>query len=408
VARYGGKIYPDAMPGDIGFHVNRFVDVAYGEVLLVSRNRGVDFPYPPGLYLLLVPFTLLGVGRDAALQFGAALLDALSVFLVYAIAAAVLHTSHAKAQRRKEVREHGSYPFASFAPLGVNTGGGLNVPLAAAGIYTLSAAGFMTTWWNFSTHIFAQFAHLLLIAMLVAGWPLLKRPGRMALPLLAGLVVSQSLVFLGHFGFWMNMSLLGGLGLVALFVAAWHRRASWETFRLLLAAFVVAQALAALLFYTGYTGLFLAQLQAAASGGLTGLAGRAPLDRGTLWRILWEFGLVTHFGFFPLPLALCGVLMLRPAHGARGVALVLISGTLVIALGFAVLPFLTGSTLSSRWLMFSAWVVAVGAAFGVARLWQRGAAGRIVALAAGAFVVWGTASLWLAAMVWRVRPPEPF
>src|SRR6266508_4317508 len=84
--RYGGKIYPDAMWGDIGFHTNRYTEVLQGLVLLLSRNRGVDFPYPPAFYLLLAPFSLLGLDRRVLLQLGGALLDAASPFLIYTLA----------------------------------------------------------------------------------------------------------------------------------------------------------------------------------------------------------------------------------------------------------------------------------------------------------------------------------
>ncbi|HWQ12433.1 MAG TPA: hypothetical protein VNL77_06525, partial [Roseiflexaceae bacterium] len=435
--RYGGKIYPDSMPGDIGFHVNRFADVARGTLLIVSRNRGVDFPYPPALYLLLAPLTLAGLERRVALQLGAALLDALSPLLVYVIAVGAL-TSPSPLSR---AWERGGHRWA----------------LVAAAIYTFSAAGYMTTWWNFSTHIFAQFVHLLLVAALVALWPALTdrgpgtgkkgtgekksrwtstaltlprlgpRPSGMRSPIglrspihsprstVVVLVLLQLLVYLGHFGFWMNMSLLGALGLAALLWGAWRGGVAWGVFRRLLAAFVVAQVLAALLFYTGYAGMLLAQAQAAASGGLTGLAGRAPVSRAMLWTILWDYGLRTHFGFFPLPLALCGGLLLATGTGRRGgvhepraLVLGLMAATLAIALFFAALPFLSGSTLSSRWLMFSAWAVAVGAALGARRLWRAGRAGRAVVTAAGAYVLWGTLSMWLGALAWRVRPPEPF
>ncbi|MEN9938527.1 MAG: hypothetical protein RLZZ387_5106 [Chloroflexota bacterium] len=427
--RYGGKIYPDSMPGDIGFHVNRFADVARGTVLIVSRNRGVDFPYPPALYLILAPFTLLGLDRRTALQLGGALLDAASPLLVYVVAAGIA------ARARSAVSALRSPRSSAFS-----------TPLAAAALYSFSAATLMTTWWNFSTHIFAQLAHLLLVAALVVLWPVLAGrrataggrrqatgdgrwatgDGRRSWPLVLGrrplavrpwpavtiLVLLQSLVYLGHFGFWMNMSLLGGIGLAALLWAAWRGLAPWGAFRLLLAAFVAAQAVALLLFYSGYTGLLLAQAQATASGGLTGLAGRAPVSRATLWTILWDYGLRTHFGFFPIPLALCGALLLalrgEAGGGRRGIVLALMAGTFAIAGFFAVLPFLSGSTLSSRWLMFSAWVVAVGAALAHEWLWRRGWAGRLVVLAASGYTLWITASMWLTALAWRMRPPEPF
>src|SRR3712207_5936725 len=69
------------------------------------------------------------------------LLNALSPFLVYAIAASIACRTQ----------------VSRAAQLG----------LIAGTIYALSAATLMTNWWNFSTHIFTQFAHLLLIAALV-------------------------------------------------------------------------------------------------------------------------------------------------------------------------------------------------------------------------------------------------
>jgi hypothetical protein len=83
-------------------------------------------------------------------------------------------------------------------------------------------------------------------------------------------------------------------------------------------------------------------------------------------------------------------------------------GTFAIGALFAALPFLSGSTLATRWLMFSLWAVAVGAALSLDLLWRRGRAGQALALAVGGYVVWLTASMWLMALAWRVRPPEPF
>jgi hypothetical protein len=415
--RYGGKIYPDSMPGDIGFHANRYADVVRGNVLLLSRNRGVDFPYPPALYLLLAPLTLLGSDRGRLLQLTSALFDALSPLLIYAIA--TRSTLRATGQRSAQ-RD------ASFATL-------------AAALYAFTAAGYLTTWWNFSTHIFAQFAHLLLITAIVLLWRPSQgeRPiaGPAALPLaisswwsVAALVVLQLLVYLGHFGFWINMSLLGAGALLL----ALRGRASWPAFRPALISFVMAQLLAVLFFYSGYSGLFLSQARATATGGLTGLAGRAAVDQALLWETLWDAGFRVHFGFFPLPLALGGLLLLSyrtasnwraSAAGEKGrrrirwpsgalpraqALLVLMAGTFVIGLLFAVLPFVTGSTLSTRWLMFSAWAVAVGAAAGAQLLWRSGRAGRLLVIIMGWYIAWVTASVWVAALAWRVRPPEPF
>ncbi len=124
--RFGGKIYPDSMPGDIGFHYNRFVDVISGTVLLLSRNRGVDFPYPPAFYLIVAPFSLLGIDPHVLIRLCTTLLDATSPFLVYAIAVTVACWFSASAS--SECRDEALPAW----------------PLLAAGIYSLSASGFMT------------------------------------------------------------------------------------------------------------------------------------------------------------------------------------------------------------------------------------------------------------------------
>ncbi|HEU4328310.1 MAG TPA: hypothetical protein VFS21_34550 [Roseiflexaceae bacterium] len=401
--RYGGKIYPFSMPGDIGFHDNRMSEVTQGRVLLLSRNRGVDFPYPSALYLLLAPFTLTGIERRPLLHLAGALFDGLSPLLVYTIAASALSALRRAVDRART----------------------MSVALLAAGFYTLCAAGFMTTWWNFSTHIFAQFTHLLLITTLV----LFFRPENETasdnsklntqnakLFLLAGL---QLLVYLGHFGFWMNTTLLLGMLLAWLALLARRGRVAPSRVWTLLWAAVAAEVVTALLFYTGYTGLFLEQIRATSQGGLTGLAGRAAVPAGILWQTLWDAGFRTHFGLFPVPLALAALALFAlrartgvaegPEAAPRSPVLVpLIVCTFLIGVGFAALPFLSGSTLSTRWLMFSAWAIAVGAAALARDLWDRGRPGRLAVALIGGYVLWITANQWLGALAWRVRPPEPF
>lgn len=402
--RFGGKIYPDSMRGDIGFHSNRYDFLVSGWALQLSLNRGVQFPYPTAFYLLLAPFSLLGLPQRVLLRLGGALLDALSPLLIFALVACVL-------QRNKRLSSAAN-----------------NIALGAAWLYSFSAAGFMTTWWNFSTHIFTQFAHLLLLTALVLFWPRLNQPptpGRttwqrlippqQVLPL-SVLIVLQVLVYLGHFGFWMNMSLLGAGGLAILLWLAWRKRVDWHIFRLMFIAFVLAEVLAVLLVYSSFSGLFLQQLQATATGGLTGLAGREAVDRAILWRTLWDAGFGMHFGFFPIPMALAGLLLLvyrlrntqRAWQSTTFLAVVLMLGTFVIGTIFAVLPFLSGSTLSTRWLMFALWAVAFGAALTAHTLWRMGRAGRLLVYAMGGYVAWNTLAMWLMALAWRVRPPEPF
>ncbi|HEX9438147.1 MAG TPA: hypothetical protein VF909_00640 [Roseiflexaceae bacterium] len=417
--RYGGKLYPDSMPGDIGFHANRTDDIMRGYLLLLSKHRGVDFPYPPAFYLLLAPFSLLGASQRVLLQFGGALLDALSIFLVYAIVASM-----------------GRSAWCQRGEAAV-----LEPALIATAIYSFSTAGFMATWWNFSTHIFTQFAHLLLITALVLVWRatdderrkgtiyraptndegrgsagLLSSVGSSQWSVIPALVVMQLLVYLGHFGFWINMSLLWGIALAVLLAAALRGRVSWGVWWLALLSFIAAELLAGLLYYSAYAGLFLEQIYLTVTGGLTGLADRAPADRAILWQTLWDDGLRVHFGFFPIPLALGGLLLLRRrtknqeprTRHYQFAVLVLMAGTFAIGAFFAALPLLSGSSLATRWLMFSAWAIGVGAALSAQALWRYGRAGRLLVFLMGGYMIWITASVWLMALAWRIRPPEPF
>jgi hypothetical protein len=367
--RYGGKIYPDSMPGDIGFHVNRFADLLRGSVLLLSKNRGVEFPYPTALYLTLAPLTLL-LDRMVLLQLGAALLDALSPILVFLIAT-----------------QSGLVRDTRFA-------------IAAGALYGLCGAGFMPTWWNFSTHIYAQFTHLALVAALVLVW---RGPPRAPHAALVAIIVLQLLVYLGHFGFWINTTLLLGAAGLLLGWRAWRGHQSLRPPLALLGGLALAQLVALLIFYSAYTGLVADQVARVAAGGLNELAGRAPVPPEILWRTLRD-GLYQHIGLFPIPLALCGLLATRGDQPTRS----LMAITFVIAGGFAALPFLTGSTLATRWLMFSIWAICAGAAMCAERLWRRGRAARALVLVIALFVLWGSAALWLGALAWRVRPLEPF
>lgn len=380
--RYGGRLYPSSMPGDIGFHTNRFHDAIGGLIQIVSKNRGIDFPYPPGAYLLIAPVTLLGIEARTALQLGAALVDGLSAAVVYAIA------------------------VRAARPL---------VALLAAGVYVFTAATLMTTWWSFDTHIYTQFLHLLTIAALsgaLTAWGSGSGRERVGWGLASGVLLGM--VFLGHFGFLINTALLMGLLVGGVWLAAW-RGAAWAQGARWPLTLVCggAVAFAGVFFYSAYITLFLDQLAVAREGGLSAVAERAPVSRAQLWATLWQAGLITHFGFFPVPLALIGGWRLWRKVRAGGVVaerttLWLMGGSLAVGLCFAALPFITLATNSPRWLMFLAWAVALGTALAVEWLWRRGWAARAITLLMGAVVLANTFWIWLGPMVWRIRPPEPF
>jgi len=272
----------------------------------------------------------------------------------------------------------------------------------------------MMLWWLFSTHIYTQAATLLLMAVLIElSVRCLAEPVpqiRTPLGWLIGLLALLTFVFLGHFGFFINVTLLGGLALLLVLPLAWRGVAAARVARApLLLAGVGSIVLALALFYTVYSGLLYAHAQTATdSGGVAAVARREPITRGQLWQATWHTGLILHYGFFPVLLTPIGLLAIarlgRPAWGLLGLML----GTLLVSTVFGVLPFITLATHSTRWLMFSAWVVAICSAFAGHWLWHYGWSGRVAVLAMGGFVLWTTAYYWITPMLWRIRPPEPF
>lgn len=395
--RYGGRIYPQSMEGDIYFHTNRFLGtVAFGNVYQLARNRGVDFPYPPAGYITLAPAALIEDIPPPLLELAAALVESISAALIYAMVARCC--------------PHSRFP----------------VGLLAASIYVCTAAGFMTSWWSFDTHIYTQAATLLLLTTLLATVTMphdtagLRRGTARWL-----LFVLLCWVFVGHFGFFINTTLLWGVLLLVAWGAAWRGNLWAHTTRwMLLTPFVGALLVALLFFYSAYMPLLMGYVQATLTGDLPELAGRDPVPRQELWHVLWEAGFIQHFGFFPLLLMPVGMWVLFKridicsislAHAnphthtwGKAMLLLLLSANVLVSSTFALLPFVTLSSQNTRWLMFSAWAIAVGSALSAQLLWHRGRAGRFVLLTMACFVLSNTAVYWLGPLAWRIRPPEPF
>ena len=376
--RYMGRLYPFSMPGDIGFHVNRENDVIRGNILLVSRHRGIDFPYPPALYLLLLPLRLLPIAPETLVDYAAAFFGALGLF-----------------------------PIAYLALRGFR---GERIALLAASVYVLLAPAIMALWWSFLPHIFAQELAVAILAGMAGGWP--------ALDTKRGIVLATCgfvLLFASHFGFYLNISLLIGLLLCVLIlrgVASGSRSLDGRRLRRatlgLAGAFVLAQFVVLALFYSAYLPLIVDKLAAFQEGGMGAVqGGRAATPWPELLRNLWRNGLGGHYALIGVPLALLGGYRLRRVCPGSLVPL-LFASTLIVALIQGAIPFVTSSTITTRWLSFAAWIVALGAGLILDALWSRGRAGRLLALMVLGWIGWTTLWMWLQALAFRVRPPEPF
>jgi hypothetical protein len=371
VLRYTGKLYPSSMPGDINFHLNRFDELITGTIFLVARHRGVDFPYPPALYLLLAPLTLIWDSQRTLLHGAAALCDALSPCIVYAIAMRIMAPS-AKPQ----------------------------TALIAAGLYALAPAGMLASWWNFSTYIFAQALMLVLVFVMLTS--------ARSLPTLLLVLVLQLLVYLGHFSYYLNASLLfAGMTCLVVVAMCWRKLAFWHGMQLV-GMLVTAQVLVLVLFFSFYIAVFQEQLSVVGAATDVALITNPGAIPAFIRSILGE-GLRDHMGLFPVILAGCGMCWyIGTERRLPPQAFVLIAGTLLITVGFGLLPLISAANLTTRWLMFALWAVSILAAPVAIRFWHTGRAGRAITLGIAAYLLVVSASIWLGAFAWRIRPPEPF
>lgn len=370
--RYAGRLYPESMRGDILFHSHKVVVLLAGNVYQTTLNRGVDIPYPTVMYMTILPLLNQWLTPFYLLPIGAAVCDALSVFIIYQLARYILPWVWA---------------------------------VVAAGVYVGSAMTLMATWWSFDSHMYTQATSLLLLAVIVAhsdswdGWQNFWRRSGWAL-------VLMTMVLLGHYGFFVNTVLLyGGVSLYIIW-HAWRRQAwaqrQWLTFVSILA---LAFTFSVVFYYSYFWSLFAQQLSAITAGGLTSVSGRTPVPIDRVLASLWYGGIITHYGLFPVLLAPIGWLLHRRLHPILG-GIVLVSS--VIALTFAVFPIVTGVSNAPRWLSAIGWLIALGSTSVAHQYWRRGWAARLAVIGCGAYVLGITVWIWVAPMIWRYRPPEPF
>lgn len=360
--KLGGRLLLEHMPGDIGFHRNRIHATNLGDLFRPSRHRGIDFPYPPVLYALLQPLTLTGISADWLLQLTAAACEALAIPVLFC--------------------------------LGLRTTGSSRGALIGAIIYGLVPAGFMTNAWSFDSHIFSQFVALLLATFMVWTWQHWHER-RNWLWMTLGL----STIALGHFGFYLNTGLMGGL----LMLWLWWRGPRSQGLALF-TSLVATQVIVWALYYSSFIGLFLQQGQSFAEGGMNAVNQREAVPRLQLLWDMIELGFWRHYGLLPVLIAPFGWWLSRKDRGLQ----LVMGATFVVSLILAAFPIINGSTITTRWLMFSAWAIALTTGIALDWLWQRTRWGRWPAiLITSGCAIFGMI-VWFAAMVYKIRPPEPF
>ncbi|HWQ14548.1 MAG TPA: hypothetical protein VNL77_17250 [Roseiflexaceae bacterium] len=368
--KYSARLYPDSMPGDLQLHLNRFGALVRGQHFIDAQHRGLPFPFPTGLYILAAPLTLSGIGIRDLFPLLSGAFEASGALLMYALLA--------------------------------RAAGSPRLGLLAAALYALTAGGAMTAWFAFFSHVSTQWYQLALMVLLAASWP--RYGERLTW---WGIVLLLAQVALGHIGTFINLAIFA----VLLLPLLWQRARTAEERHAvldLLAAGALAAAFVFLAYYSVRLPQFVSVLQGIAAEGMADFTGKRPIPPAETLAVLWQGGLIEHFGFFPVLLALPGALLLARGPAGRGALPVLMLATALSSLSQALLPLITHSSITTRWLMFSAWVVAAAAAPAVRWLWRRGPAGRLLVLGMAGYVLWISAVVWIEAMTMRLPPIEPF
>ena len=375
VLKYGGQLHPVAMPGDMQLHLNRWLLTIWGQIYIPAQHRGLPFPFPNGWYILLAPLSLTGLPLRVIFAVTAGLVEALSVLLFYLLTTRLTGSSR----------------------------GGLLAGLIAA----VSPMPMMNVWWSFQTQVGTQLLTLLLLTLLIVRWP---QYGALAagVPVRWWLALLFILVALGHIGAFINTGLVGLLALPWL----WWRARTAEArtgVRQLLWAGAVAAGFVVAFYYSAFATLIVTQVGEVAASGTLGDTERAAVAQAVWLQALWTEGVVGLNGGFLVLFGLVGALLISWSARLRGsIVGPLVWLTFAVGLAQAILPLITHSTITTRWLTFAGWALTVGAALTVLRLRQRGWAGKVVTGLALASVAWLTLTVWAAAMGLNQPPLEPF
>lgn len=349
--RLGGMLYPQFRSSDLIFHAHRAEWVAGGLFYFTADLPDVNLPapYPPGLYVTMLPATLLSLDVPLLMEIVGVILDALCGLLLYTLA-----------------RHLTGRPRAALLAL------------------LLQEVAPVTYWiysWGNYTNLFSRVGLLASLLLLCLGhW---RHRGVRDWLLLGG---AFSLVLLGHFA---DSLVFGGFVLttaaLSLLAKAWRRSTA-----VLLGVLLAAGALALGLYYSAPPGW------EALLGGmevLLGGEGRPAVGINPLGQF------VSHVQAPLLLLALPGLALL-PRRVWRW-SIVPLGGALLTAAAFAAGQALFG--LSARYSLFVLPVLALGAGHLLDLLWPRGRGGRAAVGALLAGLVWTGLWGWEQGWWWIVR-----
>ncbi|HEX8228412.1 MAG TPA: hypothetical protein VF826_03755 [Chloroflexia bacterium] len=277
---WAGLLYPQSEPHDFLFHLHRFHEVQAGNLFFgnyVVSGVGQGF-YPPAMYVLLLPFSLLMRDPYNLLLLAPTLFALSAVFIVFYLAK----------------RYTSGYRYA---------------PVMASALYVVLPINLLVIWWAHETNLFGLVVLLAVVACVLAAYERISRPG-----VWLGLAALTFVLLLSHPGVlvW-SLTLLTGIVLALLALRRFAGNGSYRSVLLIAGAFATAGVLAFVLYYSRYLASF---GQAAVERGeevefTDTLSSVGDVDRLLdMIRLTLYHGVVGDYGLLPLLLVPVGLWLL--------------------------------------------------------------------------------------------------
>lgn len=349
-----GIVYPGFLPTDTLFHINRIKFALDGNFYFTSSGQGQEFPYPVGVYTLMIPWLAVAPQIRWVAQGLGLLFDTTTIMLI------ALLLRQAQLSRR-------SIKWACV-------------------LYALMPAGFLLYNQNPLVQNVGQWLGFwyLSLLLLTINTPLLAadafgRRQRFLLLVTLGFLATQ-----GHFGVFLNLLLLFALLLIGQFRFV---RTHWRWF----ASWLVAVGLSIGLYYADFAALFVSQTSTLTSSSDDPLGLRWFMLR----RFVVELGLYDHYRIIYVLAALFGLRLLWRSAQAAQQSLARLMGAILATSGVLLLAVVVLLFNPTRYMIFAYPAVVVGAAIFMDRLdqwhWGRVATRLLLAVTiATALVQWAT------------------
>lgn len=394
--RLAGQLHPQIFVVDLFYHVHRYQDVQNGTLIIMhvaSELAGRDTFYLPTAYVFMMPLQWLVGDIVMSVRLFTIGLSTLGAFLVYYLCAVGLRSVRAG--------------------------------LLAAALYLTMPLSVLIFSWGVTTNVFADFISLLLFTLFVTARDLNSKKAAfwwLLVLLFVGVLSHPAVVVILSFA-------IGLLCLAWVFLDRRSPDLGWRRVGWTAAAYAVAMALAYAVYYVNVIPTMIGTLADISSGTSSNNPGASPVhllvggavsDKSLglfvryvdnwsdwfwsgllgIWAELWAY-----FKVWPLLGAVLGFALISPLGLRRSVSPLQSSPSGArrrlylagLAWALSALVFLIVGwrfNLYVRYSLFALPVVAIGAAFLLARIYERGRWGKTLALLVTLFFAFTAFALW--------------